>query len=61
MQQMDTMGQDFNNVIAVMGGNVENFQKANELPMGAMPWFLLVSGGIIVVFSGLMLMMPART
>jgi hypothetical protein len=61
MQQMDTMGQDFNNVIAVMGGNVENFQKANELPMRDMPWYFIIAGGIIVVLAGIQLVLPSKS
>lgn len=61
MQQMDTMGQDFNTVITVMDENVENFQKANELPMRTMPWFFIIAGGAIVVLSGVQLVMPAKS
>lgn len=61
MQQMDTMGQDFNNVLTVMGDNVENFQKANELPMRNMPWYFIIAGGIIVVLSGIQLLLPSKS
>lgn len=60
MQQMDQMGQDFNMVITVMDNNVENFQKANQLPMRNMPWFFVITGGIIVVLGGIQLALPNR-
>jgi len=60
MQQMDKMGQDFNTVITVMDQNVENFQKANQLPMKMMPWFFVVAGGVLVVLAGTQLMIPAK-
>ena len=37
LQQMDKMGADFGQVITVMDQNVENFQKADKLPMKTMP------------------------
>ncbi len=58
MQQMDKMGQDFNMVITVMDNNVENFQKANELPMRNMPWYFIVAGGIFVVLGAIQLFLP---
>lgn len=58
MQQMDKMGEDFNMVITVMDNNVENFQKANELPMRNMPWFFIIAGAIIVVLAGAQLLIP---
>ena len=61
MEQMDVMGEDFNMVITVMDNNVENFQKANELPMRTMPWFFVVAGGIIVVLSGAQLLIPSKS
>lgn len=61
MQQMDIMGEDFNTVITVMDNNVENFQKANELPMRTMPWFFVVAGVILVILSGAQLLLPSRT
>lgn len=60
MGQMDKMGGDFNTVITVMDGNVENFQKANQLPMSAMPWMLLIAGAVLVVLSGAQLLMPTN-
>lgn len=60
MQQMDTMGKDFNMVITVMDQNVENYQKANQLPMRNMPWFFIVAGGLIVVLAGAQLLIPAK-
>ncbi len=55
MQQMDTMGGDFNTVVSVMDRNVDNFQKANELPMRNMPWYFVVAGAIFVVLGGIQL------
>lgn len=60
MQQMDPMGKDFNMVITVMDQNVDNYQKANQLPMRNMPWFFIIAGGVIVLLSGAQLLMPAR-
>lgn len=60
MQQMDQMGQDFNTVVTVMDNNVENFQKANQLPMRNMPWFFVIAGGIIVVLGGIQLALPSQ-
>jgi hypothetical protein len=60
MQQMDQMGQDFNMVITVMDNNVENFQKANQLPMRNMPWFFIIAGGIFVVLGGIQLALPSQ-
>lgn len=51
MQQMDAMGADFQKVIKVMGDNVENYQKANKLPMSAMPWFFVIPGAVLIVLS----------
>ncbi|RJQ43931.1 MAG: hypothetical protein C4534_07405 [Gaiellales bacterium] len=61
MEQMDTMGQDFNTVITVMDANVENFQKANELPMRTMPWFFIIAGAAVVVLAGIQLVMPSKS
>jgi len=60
IKQMDKMGQDFNTVITVMDQNVENFQKADQLPMRTMPWFFIVAGGVLVVLAGTQLMIPAK-
>lgn len=60
IQQMDTMGKDFNMVITVMDQNVDNYQKANQLPMRNMPWFFVVAGGLIVVLAGAQLLMPGK-
>ncbi len=59
MGQMDVMGQDFSTVISVMDRNVENFQKADQLPMRTMPWFFVIAGVILIVLAGAQLMMPA--
>lgn len=58
--QMDRMGQDFTTVISVMDGNVENFQKADQLPMRTMPWFFIIAGGVLIVLSGAQLLMPVK-
>lgn len=60
IKQMDKMGQDFNTVITVMDQNVENFQKADQLPMRTMPWFFIVAGGVLVVLAGAQLLIPAK-
>ena len=60
MNQMDKMGQDFSTVITVMDRNVENFQKADQLPMRTMPWFFIIAGGALIVLSGAQLLMPAK-
>ena len=60
MQQVDTMGKDFNMVITVMDQNVDNFQKANQLPMRNMPWFFIAAGGVIVVLAGAQLLISAK-
>ncbi len=60
IQQMDTMGKDFNTVITVMNQNVDNFQKADQLPMNTMPWFFIIAGGVLVVLSGAQLLIPAK-
>ncbi len=60
MQQMDKMGQDFSTVINVMDQNVENFQKADQLPMRTMPWFFIIAGGALVVLAGAQLLLPAK-
>jgi len=61
MQQMDTMGADFNTVITVMDQNVENFQKADKLPMSALPWVFVIAGVLLIVLSGVQLLVPARS
>ncbi|MBK5225100.1 MAG: hypothetical protein JJD96_00820 [Thermoleophilia bacterium] len=58
--QMDKMGQDFSTVITVMDQNVENFQKADQLPMRTMPWFFVIAGGVLIVLSGAQLLMPVK-
>ena len=60
ISQMPTMQNDFNTVISVMDRNVENFQKANQLPMKNMPWMLLVAGIVLIVLSGAQLLVPAK-
>lgn len=60
MSQMDTMGQDFSNVIGVMDRNVENFQKADQLPMRTMPWFFVIAGVVLIVLSGAQLLIPVK-
>jgi len=60
MGQMDTMGQDFGTVIGVMDRNVENFQKADQLPMRTMPWFFILAGGALIVLSGAQLLIPDK-
>lgn len=60
MQQMDKMGQDFNTVITVMDQNVDNFQKADQLPMRTMPWFFIIAGGALVVLAGAQLVIPEK-
>jgi hypothetical protein len=60
MQQMDKMGQDFNTVITVMDQNVENFQKADQLPMRTMPWFFVIAGGALVILAGAQLLIPTK-
>lgn len=61
IQQMDTMGKDFNTVITVMDDNVENFQKANQLPMRTMPWFFVIAGAVVIVLSGIQLVVPSKS
>jgi hypothetical protein len=61
MQQMDKMGQDFNTVITVMDQNVENFQKADQLPMRTMPWFFIISGAALVILAGAQLLIPSKS
>ena len=61
MQQMNTMGADFGKVITVMDQNVENFQKADKLPMKTMPWFFVIAGALLVVLSGAQLLIPAKS
>lgn len=58
--QMPAMQNDFNTVISVMDRNVDNFQKANQLPMKNMPWMLLVAGAVLIVLSGAQLLIPAK-
>ncbi len=60
VKQMDKMGSDFNKVITVMDQNVENFQKADKLPMRSMPWFFIIAGGALVVLSGAQLLIPGK-
>ncbi|MHB1361751.1 MAG: hypothetical protein ACYCW5_04020 [Thermoleophilia bacterium] len=60
MQQMDKMGQDFSTVITVMDQNVDNFQKADQLPMRTMPWFFIVAGVALVVLAGAQLLIPDK-
>ena len=60
MQEMDQMGQDFSMVITVMDNNVENFQKANKLPMRNMPWYFVIVGAIVVVLGTVQLFVPAK-
>ena len=60
VKQMDKMGQDFNTVITVMDQNVDNFQKADKLPMSTMPWFFVIAGGALVVLSGAQLLIPGK-
>ncbi|GBE58112.1 hypothetical protein BMS3Abin01_01041 [bacterium BMS3Abin01] len=60
MQEMDRMGQDFNMVVTVMDNNVENFQKANELPMRNMPWYFIIAGAVVVALGTAQLFVPAK-
>jgi len=60
MGQMDMMGQDFSTVINVMDRNVDNFQKANQLPMRNMPWFFVIAGVTLIVLAGAQLLMPVK-
>jgi hypothetical protein len=60
MQQMETMGGDFTTVVTVMDENVENFDKANKLPMGSLPWFFVISGGLLVILSGAQLLVGRK-
>lgn len=59
--QMDKMGQDFSSVITVMDRNVENFQKADQLPMRTMPWFFVIAGVALIALAGAQLAMPAKS
>ncbi len=59
IKQMNRMGRDFNTVITVMDRNVDNFQKADQLPMSMMPWFFIIAGGALVILSGAQLLIPA--
>ena len=61
MGQMDTMGRDFSTVISVMDRNVENFQKADQLPMRTMPWYFVIAGVALVVLAGAQLVTPAKS
>jgi len=60
MGQMDMMGQDFSTVISVMDRNVDNYQKANQLPMRNMPWFFVIAGVALIVLAGAQLLMPVK-
>lgn len=60
MGQMDQMGMDFSTVISVMDRNVENFQKANQLPMRTMPWFFIIAGIALIVLAGAQLLLPVK-
>ncbi len=60
VKQMNNMGKDFNTVVTVMNQNVDNFQKADKLPMRTMPWFFIIAGGVLVVLSGAQLLIPAK-
>lgn len=60
INQMDKMGQDFTMVINVMDRNVDNFQKANQLPMSTMPWYFVIAGAALIVLAGAQLVMPAK-
>lgn len=60
MGEMDRMGGDFTKVISVMDRNVDNFQKANQLPMGTMPWFFVIAGAVLVILGGAQLILPSR-
>ncbi|MHB1390091.1 MAG: hypothetical protein ACYCXF_02505 [Thermoleophilia bacterium] len=61
INQMDKMGQDFSRVITVMDTNVDNFQKADQLPMRTMPWFFVIAGVALIVLAGAQLVMPAKS
>ena len=61
MGRMDTMGRDFSTVISVMDRNVENFQKADQLPMRTMPWYFVIAGVALVVLAGAQLVTPAKS
>jgi hypothetical protein len=58
MTQMDRMGADFGMVIDVMDRNVENYQKANQLPMRNMPWFFVIAGVALIILAGAQLVLP---
>ncbi len=60
LARMDMMGKDFNTVITVMDQNVDNFQKADQLPMRAMPWFFIIAGVVLVLLSGTQLLLPEK-
>lgn len=54
-EQMKPMAGDFDMMIGVMKNNVENYQKANKLPMSTMPWFFVIPGVVLVVLAGIQL------
>lgn len=58
MTEMDRMGTDFNMVVGVMDRNVENFQKADQLPMRTMPWFFVIAGVALIALAGAQLAFP---
>jgi len=60
LQQFPKMGQDFNTVITVMDKNVENFKKADQLPMRTMPWFFVAPGVLLVLLAGIQLLIPTK-
>lgn len=47
--QMDDIKARLKSVIEIMGRNIENFAKANELPMKLTPWFFIIPGALIVL------------
>lgn len=53
--QMDVMGKDFQTVVTVMDNNIENYDKANKLPMKTMPWFFVIPGAVLIVLAAIQL------
>jgi hypothetical protein len=60
MQKMDEMSGRLGGDTKVIGEQVENFAKANELPMKWTPWIFIIPGAVIVVLLLLYLAVRPR-
>lgn len=60
VQNMPKYLAHYDDLVARMDSNVANFDKANGLPMGLMPWMLVGLGAIIAILAALELVIGSK-